>query len=271
MNGQDLKQKLKAGDRIYGSAIISPSPKWPDVVNKVGLDFVFLDTEHIPLGRETLATMCQQYKALGLPAIVRTPSPDPYEATVVLDGGAAGVLAPYVETPEQVRALIGAVKYRPLKGQFLGDVLNGKQTLNNTMANYIKDRTQNNILAINIESLPAVERLEELLDFDGLDAVFIGPHDLSCSMGLPEQYSHPEFQNIVKKIITVCRNKNVGVGIHLSEGPELQVMWANKGTNIVIHSSDISMFSKAIQHDINFIKKELGDVGVSQSGAAPII
>lgn len=271
MTGQDLKQKLQSGQRIYGSAVVSPSPNWPTVVKKAGLDFVFLDTEHTPLGRETLAGMCHLYKTLGLPALVRTPSPSPYEATVVLDGGASGVLAPYVETPNQVRGLAGAVKYRPLKGQLLDDVLNGRQKLDKTMSEYIEDRTKDNILAINIESLPAVERLEELLNIDGLDAAIIGPHDLSCSLGLPEQYSHPDFKDVVKKIIHTCREKNIGVGIHLSESPEMQVMWANEGVNIIMHSSDIAMYSKAIQHDINCIKKELGDKSETRRDGAPII
>ncbi len=98
MNGKELLNVLKDGKRIYGSAIISPSPHWPDVVKQAGLDFTFLDTEHISLDRETLSQMCHSYSALGLPPIVRIPSPDPFEVCKVLDGGTTGIIAPYIKS-----------------------------------------------------------------------------------------------------------------------------------------------------------------------------
>ena len=72
-----LMEIIKSGERIYGTAVVSPSVKWLDVINKANLDFVFLDSEHIPMGRETLANLCLLYSANGIPPIVRIPSPDP--------------------------------------------------------------------------------------------------------------------------------------------------------------------------------------------------
>ena len=80
MTGKEFKSKLRHGERLYGSAILSSSTHWPRAVKQTGLDFVFLDTEHITLGRETLSNMCLLYAALGLPPIVRIPSPYPYQA-----------------------------------------------------------------------------------------------------------------------------------------------------------------------------------------------
>lgn len=254
-----LKEKLQSGKRVYGSAIISSSPKWFEVVKGAKLDFVFLDTEHIPLGRETLATMCTSYSALGIPPIVRIPSPDPYLATTVLDGGAESILAPYVETVEQVKQLVGAVKYRPLKGIKLQKILDGDEVLEDNMKNYVDNRCKNNLLFINIESKPAVENLSELLSVPGLDGVIIGPHDLSCSYSIPEEYSIKEFDEIVMNIIKECKKSNMAVGIHLSEDPEHQVKWANAGVNIILHSSDISLFGKILNKEISFIKTELND------------
>ena len=126
MTGKQLNEKLRKGEPLLGTLIVSPSPRWPQVVVGCGLDFVFIDTEHIAIDRHPLSWMCHTYAALGLPPIVRIPSPDPYEATKILDGGAVGVeLTPYVETADQVRALRGAVKLRPLKGEKLGGILQG--------------------------------------------------------------------------------------------------------------------------------------------------
>jgi len=257
MNGNQLKTALKNGSRIYGTAILSTSPHWPEVVKQVGLDYVFIDTEHIPLGREALAQMCQVYSAHGIPPIVRIPSPDPFEACKVLDGGASGILAPYIETIDQVKALVGAVKLRPLKGRKLKTILDNRDSVDPVLNTYINSRNENNILLINIESVPALENLNSILGVPGLDGIIIGPHDLSCSMNIPEEYQNPVFEEAVTKIISSARDLDLAVGIHLSEGPELQVQWAKTGANIILHSSDISLFGKALHADINKIRSDL--------------
>ena len=254
-----LKKKLISGKRIYGTAIISPSPIWAKVVKQANLDFVFLDTEHIPLGRETLSNMCTIYSALGISPMVRIPSPDPVQACTALDGGATAILAPYIESVEQVKALVGAVKYRPLKGKKLQQILDGNEIPDEKLKNYIDERCKNNLLFINIESKPAIENLQALLSVPGLDGVIIGPHDLSCSIGLPEEYTHPVFEKTVTKIIKKCNKRNMGIGIHLSEGPEQQVKWAKAGMNIILHSSDISLFGKILNQEILTIKTKLKD------------
>ncbi len=255
----NLKEKLQLGHRIYGTAIISPSPLWVGVARQANLDFVFLDTEHIPLGRETIANMCAFYSASGIPTMVRIAYPDPNLACTTLDGGASAILAPYVESSEQVKNLVGAVKYRPLKGEKLQHILNGDEMLDKKLENYITNRCKNNLLFINIESQTAIDHLQKILSVSGLDGVIIGPHDLSCSIGHPEEYTHPVFVKRVKQIIHECNKRNIGVGIHLPEEPVHQVRWAKEGINIILHSSDLTLFGKKLRDDISSIKSELND------------
>lgn len=259
MSSIELKKKIQSGEKIYGTAIVSSSTMWPAVVKSSQLDFVFIDTEHVALGRETVSNMCTIYSSLGFPPIVRITSPDPYQACTILDGGASAILAPYVETVDQVKELVGAVKYRPLKGKKLKEVLNNPNVIDSKLQNYIDDRCKNNLLFINIESMPAAENLSNLLSIHGVDGVIIGPHDLSCSMGLPEEYDHPDFMKVVEQIIQECNKRNLGIGIHLSEEPEQQIKWAEKGVNIIMHSSDISLFGKMLNQDIQKIKTALND------------
>src|SRR5438874_5732347 len=98
MDANSLRQALHSGKRVYGTLVASPSPRWPQNMRGMGLDFVFIDTEHIALDREKLSWMCQLYEAIGMVPIVRVSSPDPYAVSMVLDGGARGVVAPYIET-----------------------------------------------------------------------------------------------------------------------------------------------------------------------------
>src|SRR2546421_12565677 len=139
MHGREIIAALHAGRRVYSSAIVATSPLWPNLAKQAGIDFVFVDTEHTPLDRETLGWTCQTYQALGLPPVVRIPCNDPFEACKVLDAGAGGVIGPYVETADQVRGLVGAVKYRPLKGQRLQEALHERNSLEPELRKYLDE------------------------------------------------------------------------------------------------------------------------------------
>lgn len=252
-----LRQRLIAGDRLFGTLIVSPSPRWPDAVRDCGLDFVFIDTEHIALDRAELSWMCQTYVAIGLPPLVRIPSPDPYAAAMVLDSGAAGVIAPYVETVEQVQALRGAVKFRPIKGNKLQQMLDGAK-VEPELKSYIDDAAKNRLLIVNIESVPAIEALDYILAVPDLDAVIIGPHDLSCSLGVPERYDHPEFLSACETILCKARVANVGAGIHFWGGVDQQIRFLEFGANLLIHSADITLFQKHLRMELDAIRKGAG-------------
>lgn len=253
----NLAQSLHAGAPVFGTLIVSPSPRWPQVVSDCGLDFVFIDTEHIALDRDPLSWMCQTYAALGLPAIVRIPSPDPYAATMVLDGGAAGIVAPYVESAAQVQALRGAVKLRPLKGQRLQRLLDGAAAEPELQA-YMADPARQRLLIVNIESVPAIEALDDILAVPGLDAVLIGPHDLSCSLGVPEQYDEPSFLAACETIFRKARAAGVGAGIHFWGSIEQQARFLSLGANMLIHSADISLFQKHLRLELAAVKQAAG-------------
>src|SRR5690606_3918374 len=150
-----------------------------------------------------------------------------------------GVIAPYLETAEQVRQLVGAVKYKPVKGEKLLHRLTEKKAFEPTLADYIHQQNQENVLIVNIESVPAMEALDEILSVEGLDGVLVGPHDLSCSLGIPEQYQHPLFIESVETIIRKAKARKVGAGIHMWEevGAEQEILWAKKGANLIMHSN----------------------------------
>ena len=253
MTPSDLAYALHAGSQVFGTLIASPSPRWPQAVRGCGLDFVFIDTEHIALDRHQLSWMCHTYAALGLPPIVRIPSPDPYEATMVLDGGAAGIIAPYVETPEQVRALCGAVKMRPIKGKKLDALLRGADPEPELEA-YFERPEAERVLIVNIESVPAIAALDEILAEPGLDAVLIGPHDLSASLGVPEDYAHPNFREAARTIFRKARAAGVGAGIHFWDDLDLAREFIAEGANLFIHSSDVRLFTANLSRDLHFLR-----------------
>lgn len=260
MRGRDIRKALHTGKLVYSTAVTAPSPRFPGFLRRAGVDFVFIDSEHTPLGREMLSWMCLAFSGVGIPPVVRIPHPDAAEAAKVLDGGAGGVIGPYVETPEQVRAMAGAVRWRPLKGRRLQDALRDPNTLEPELRTYLEARNQDTLLILNIESVPAIENLDNILSVPGIDSVLIGPHDLSCSLGIPEQYRHPRFDEAAKTIFRKARAHGVGAGIHFWEGIEQEVAWSRAGANLIMHTSDQSMISQQLERDLEELRTALGDV-----------
>lgn len=269
-----MLEKLKLGKNVYGTCLTSVSPGWPIMLKKAGLDFAFIDTEHTAINRADMAKMSQAVQAYGVTPVVRIPSPDPYLVCQAIDAGAKGVIAPYLESVEQIKDLVGAVKFRPLKGEILRQVLNGEKELSGEMKLFLDQYNKGNMAIANIESVPAMNKLEELLSVPGLDGVFIGPHDLSISLGIPEQYNHPEFEKAVQYIIQTTRKKGLAIGIHFSLEPGRQIQWMKEGANIVVHSSDIALFSQKLNADMQIIKSAAGDADPGSEGAkeeSPVI
>jgi 2-keto-3-deoxy-L-rhamnonate aldolase RhmA len=260
MNGKEISEALKNGKRIYGSLVMSTSPKWAAEINKLGMDFVFIDTEHVPIDRAQISWMCQTYKALNLAPIVRISSPDPYKACEQLDGGAVGIITPYTETVQQVKDLVGAVKYRPLKGKKLYDVLDGKIKLDKPTENYLKKWNEGNLLFLNIESAHAMDNLDEILSVPGIDGVIIGPNDLSINLGIPDQYRSETFEKAVRIIIKKARARNLGVGNHFSFGTDQQISWIKEcDMNIILDGNDLQGFVNYIGNNLKKIKNAVGD------------
>lgn len=269
MNRHELKSAFREGRRVYGTLVCSPSPKWAAELPKAGLDFVFIDSEHMPMDPQARAWMLRCYRAQGLAPIVRVPScaaPDIFQA---VEHGAEGVLAPYIETAEEVKALVGGVKYRPLKGERLRGVLDGKIQLSDKERDYLEKYNDGNLVLLNIESRWAADHLEELL-LPGVDAVLIGPHDLSINLGVPEEWDDPLFEAYIEKIVAACRAKGVGVGNHSSWDVRAQIRWAQKGMNIVVWNSDIGLFMRGIGADFAQVRQALGDEAGAGGGPVTI-
>ena len=257
MNGFEFKKALRSGKFLYGMMLVSRSPKFADTIQTLGFDYIFIDTEHICVDRTTLSWMCQTFRAMNIAPIVRIPSPDPYTASTVLDGGAEGIIAPYIETPEQVRALVGAVKYKPLKGKRLADILSGADEAEPELKAYLENANRSKTLIVNIESVPAMKNLDAITAVDGLDGILIGPHDLSCSLGIPEQYTHPRYDAAVREILSKGRAAGLGAGIHVHYDGDIaqEINWCREtGANFVVHHSDILSFTLAMKRDIATLK-----------------
>ena len=262
MIAKAFKEAITRGNRVYGTLITCPMPFWAPYSAAIGLDFVFIDTEHIPLDRCQLSGMCHLFKSLNMAPFVRISGNDPELARQALDAGAQAIMAPYTETAAETLALAGAVKFRPLKGERLRQALANGSTGNQKLDRAVAQRCRDHVLFANIESKAAIDHLDEILSIPYLDGIIIGPSDLSHSLNLPDEYDHPAFIEIVDDIIRKTKTCKKSVGYHkgyAGKGIEQEIDWIKKGMNVIIHEADVIAFCEKMSHDIGRIKNAIGD------------
>ena len=261
MNGEELKMKLEAGGIVYGTMLaLSNSVRWVKPMSTFGLDYIILDTEHTPRGRDELADFLAAFSFLDLVMIVRVPIPDAHYVTMAIDAGSQGVLAPYCETVEEAKEVVGATKLRPLKGALLRKAVETGEFPSQASKEYLENLNRNNVCIIGIESVPAIDNLDQILKVDGIDGIFVGPNDLSISLGVPNEYDHPDYEAALRRILSICKAHNTPTLIHNQTVPMSQ-KWLREGARFVLHASDQQIVPKAFREEFGAIKavgEELG-------------
>ena len=263
MQGHDIRERLHDGRRTYGTHVCSlTNPLTAHMQASLEYDFVFICNEHMPIDRTETAMMCQFYAARGISPIVRVPRALDHFATMALDGGAQGIVVPYVETEEEVRRMVGAVKFRPIKGKKLDGYLSGETSPGPRMVDYLGRFNRENYLIIGIESVAAYENLDRLIAIEGVDGVFVGPHDMTTSMEIPEEYDHPDFVAVVDDIIGRSRQAGLGVGVHFCQSATNDDRYKrliDKGMNWVLYGSDIALLECEMSKRLRGLRDHVGD------------
>jgi len=269
MQGRLIREQLHNGKQVYGMQVaLIEDGRAAEALAQVDSDYVFLCAEHHPLDRGKMSMLCQFYRSNNVSPIVRITHPSSHEAAMALDGGADGIVAPYVETVEQARMVVGAVRYRPLKGKLLAKLLSGAEMPNEKTLRYLEQLNRDKYVILGVESVPAYENLDNLVAVDGVDGIFIGPHDLSVSMQKPEEWNDPEYVHTIEDIIMRCRAAGVGVGVHMYEGifsPERICHFVDLGMNFFLYSSDLLEGRRALRAEFERVRKHVDEMRISES------
>jgi 4-hydroxy-2-oxoheptanedioate aldolase len=192
-----------------------------------------------------------QFSTLGISPIVRIPFPCARHAAMALDAGADGIVAPYVETVDEVREVVGAVHYRPAKGRQLRQILDGTRPPNATMRAFFDRFNQHQYTIIGIESVAAYDNLDALISVPGVDGVFMGPHDLSVSLEAPEQWDNPALIQLIEDVIVRCGAAGIGVGVHLHPSifsVEQAKRFVSLGMNWILDGADLNQTTHALKN-----------------------
>ena len=195
-----LKEKLRRGEGAIGVFCNIPSPALVELVGYLGFDFAIVDAEHGPQDVETSEHMVRAADAVGLPAVARVAVNLPQNLLRYLDAGSLGVQVPMVNSADEAQAVVSATKYPPLGRRGLASVRASGYGVGLSTAEYVEMANRETLVVVQVETLQAMERVAQIAAVDQVDVVFVGPTDLSSSMGYPGQPTHPEVITAIERL-----------------------------------------------------------------------
>jgi 2-keto-3-deoxy-L-rhamnonate aldolase RhmA len=205
-----LKEKLKKGESTVGTFVGLAHPDVTEQLSRVGFDWLLLDAEHGPLGFESLQLMMQAMNGTDCTPIVRPQWNDLVQIKRILDLGAHGVLIPWVNSKEEAENAVKACKYPPegIRGF-------GPRRAMMFDPEYFKTANDEILIAVQIETDLALKNLDDILSVPGIDACYIGPYDLSCSLGLgvPPKWDDPRYIAAFDRIVEAAEKYRKPAGM----------------------------------------------------------
>ena len=207
------KKKLQQGETALGAWIMVGHPTVAEIFAGEGFDWICVDMEHTASDVRAFHQVALATKGTNVDLFVRLPSCDPVAAKIALDIGANGIIVPSVNTPEEAAMAVSMAKYPP-EGQ-RGSALCRASDYGRNFKDYFHRHNDEVLVVVMLEDIKAVENVDAILATPGIDATFIGPYDLSASMGMPGNLTHPEVLAAQETILQACRCHQVPAGIHV--------------------------------------------------------
>jgi 4-hydroxy-2-oxoheptanedioate aldolase len=206
-----------SGHQALGMFVGFPSTQMIEMAAYNGFDAVVLDNEHGMLSAENVEHMVIASELAGVTPLVRTVSSDPKEILKALDRGAHGVHVPQVDTKQEAEMVVEAVKYPPVGKRGAAFSMRAASYGTVPVYEYLEHANKETLVCIHVESAKAMDNLDDILQVKGIDMVYIGPTDLSVSLGYGGRIDHPEVLKAVESIYESAKKRNVKLGIHVKD------------------------------------------------------
>jgi len=245
MRTNHAKEKLLRGEPVFGCAALgAPYPELAHAYAAAGFDFMLLENEHWPMSLESDQLLIRAGRAANIPVITRVPDAEYHFVARTLDTGAEGIIVPRVETPERVAEVVSWARFPPegRRGCGPGPLLYDYESV--PLPEALEHWNRNTLVVIQAESKSAIERIDELAAVPGLDAIMIGPADLSISLGIPGQVDHPDFVRSVERVAKACKARGIASGMFVGD-PERIKAYLRLGLGLFSCGGDIGLIRQA--------------------------
>lgn len=239
-----FRERLASADRaLVGMWACSGSALVTEVAAGSGLDWLLIDMEHSANTLESVLLQLQTVAAYPIAPVVRAPSNDTVAIKQILDLGAQNLIVPMVSSAEEARSAVAATRYPPEGVRGVGSAL-ARSARWNRVDRYLQESAQHTSLTVQIETSAGVDAAAEIAAVDGVDAVFVGPSDLSASMGLLGQQTHPDVVAAVEKVFAAVKAAGKPVGVNAFD-PAAADAYIAAGADFVAVGADVALLARA--------------------------
>lgn len=230
-----IRERALSGEWMGGTFLNLGSSVAAEIAAKAGFDWLLFDLEHGMGDRQELLTQLQAVEATPAAPVVRIAWNDPVQFKRVLDLGVSGVMVPYVNSAEEARRAAAAMRYPPAGVRGVAR-LNRACDFGPSFTEYFNTANSQLLTIVQIETKVAIENLDEIAAVDGVDVLFVGPLDLSVSLGVPDQFDHAAEQEALAKVVKACRKARKAAGILVASEEQLKQVKALGFTFVAIGS-----------------------------------
>jgi 2-keto-3-deoxy-L-rhamnonate aldolase RhmA len=262
MRKNTVKEMLKAGQCVYGTSLEDClEPEMPVILARAGLDFFFVDTEHCTASYAEIQALCRAAHDVNIVALVRVAENRPELITRTLDVGTMGIIVPRIHSADAGRTALEVMKFPPLghRGFGLRSIITDLQ--GKSAGEEIESCNRETLAVLMIESKAGLEGVEEIAALPGVDVLFIGPYDLTLSLGIVEQFDNPIFWNAVDRVIAACRAAGIATGIQTSNMSLLKEA-RSRGARFLLYGSDVAILFAGFKRVMSELKEVTTSTGV---------
>lgn len=238
-----FKSKLKQGQCVYGPFMKTGDPMFVEAAGLAGFDYVILDTEHGPVGIESQQNNVRAAEARNLVPIIRLK--DKAENTIgrALDIGAYGIQVPQIATAEEAEEVVKYAKFYPYGMRGVCRFVRAADYSAMDRYEYFEN-SKDVLIILQLEGIDAIKNIDEILEVEGVDILFIGPYDLSQSLGVPGQVNNPKVVEAMQKIVKKAKAKDKIIGCFVDTLEDMK-MWKSLGLQYLSYSVDVGIFYEA--------------------------
>ncbi len=259
MQKNTVKERLKAGECVYGTSLEDClDPEMAVVLAAAGLDFFFVDTEHCTASFAQIQQLCRAGRSAGLAPLVRVPQNEAHLLSRTADMGPMGIIVPRVHSVEEAQAAIRALKFPPLGRRGYGLRTTITDLRASSAAQDVESCNRESMVVLMIESKQGLDAVEGIAAVPGVDVLFIGPYDLTLSLGIIEQFDKPIFWEAVDRVFKAAAQNGIAAGLQTGN-IELLLEARKRGGRFLMYSSDTGIL-------LNGYKQAMGKLKGTSSG-----
>ncbi len=238
-----FKERLSRGESVTGPFMKTGDPAFVEAAGYAGFDFCILDMEHGPVSLENMQNNVRAASLTGMVPIVRVRDKSPESISQPLDIGAFGVQVPQVSTAEQARAAVAAARFFPEGERGVCRFVRAAEYSMKDRKRYFSEANEA-LVVLQLEGTEAIENIDSILEVRGYDILFIGPYDLSQSLGVPGDTMNPVVVEAMQGIISRAAAKGICVGT-FTDTPQILDFWKKAGVQYLSYSVDVGIFAEA--------------------------